>query len=155
MTPGFPSQGGRSRSCRGSSLFPLGMICGGSFSFQIHHPQKKASPATFGLLRAERFKGDYFRRSNALFAVPLAQNSEGFMRKERIVRPKQRTAIAVTLLDGELDELIECVANAADRAESGSYDMAGTPKAKAIATERAKRLYALASRLENARNRRE
>jgi hypothetical protein len=77
------------------------------------------------------------------------------MRKERIVRPKQRTAIALTLLDSELDELIECVANAADRAESGSYDMAGTPKAKAIAMERAKRLYALASRLESARNRRD
>jgi len=75
------------------------------------------------------------------------------MRKVRIVRPKQRTAIAVSLLDSELDELIECVANAADRAESGSYDMAGTPKAKAIAMERAKRLYALASRLEIARDR--
>jgi hypothetical protein len=77
------------------------------------------------------------------------------MRKVRIVRPKQRTAIAVSLLDCELDELIECVANAADRAESGSYDMAGTPKAKAIAMERAKRLYALASRLESARDRRD
>jgi len=75
------------------------------------------------------------------------------MRKVRIVRPKRRTAIAVSLLDSELDELIECVANAADRAESGSYDMAGTPKAKAIAMERAKRLYALASRLEIARDR--
>jgi hypothetical protein len=73
------------------------------------------------------------------------------MRKERIIRPKQRTAIALTLLDSELDELIECVAHAADRAESGSYDMAGTPKARAIAMQRAKRLYALASRLESAR----
>ena len=73
------------------------------------------------------------------------------MRKVRIIRPKQRTAIAVSLLDSELDELIECVANAADRAESGSYNMAGTPKAKAIAIDRAKRLYALASRLERAR----
>ena len=44
------------------------------------------------------------------------------MRRERIVRPKQRTAIALSLLDSELDELIECVAHAADRAESGSYD---------------------------------
>jgi hypothetical protein len=73
------------------------------------------------------------------------------MRRERIVRPKQRTAIALSLLDSELDELIECVAHAADRAESGSYDMAGTPKAREIAMQRAKRLYALASRLENAR----
>ena len=77
------------------------------------------------------------------------------MRKVRIVRPKQRAAIAVSLLDSELDELIECVANAADRAESGSYDMAGTPKAKAIAMERAKRLYALTSRLESTRDRRD
>ena len=76
------------------------------------------------------------------------------MRKQRIVRLKEPPAITVTLLESELDELIECVAHAADRAESGSYDMAGTPKAKAIAKERAKRLYALASRLENARDRR-
>ena len=72
------------------------------------------------------------------------------MRKPKITHPP----VTVTLLDSELDELIECVANAADRAESGSYDMAGTPKAKALAKERAKRLYALASRLENARDRR-
>ena len=63
--------------------------------------------------------------------------------------------VTVTLLDSELDELIECVANAADRAESGSYDMAGTPKARAIAMQRAKRLDALASRLESARDRRD
>jgi hypothetical protein len=73
------------------------------------------------------------------------------MRKERIIRPKQRTTIALTLLESELDELIECVAHAADRAESGAYDMAGTPKAKMLAKERAKRLYALASRLQAAR----
>jgi hypothetical protein len=77
------------------------------------------------------------------------------MPQQRIVRFKQRTAIALSLLESELDELIECVANAADRAESGSYDMARTPKAKAIAMERAKRLYALASRLESARDRRD
>ncbi len=78
----------------------------------------------------------------------------GRMRKPRNIGLKQPPLITVTLLDSELDELIECVANAADRAESGSYDMAGTPKAKALAKERAKRLYALASRLENARDRR-
>jgi hypothetical protein len=76
------------------------------------------------------------------------------MRKQLIVRLKKPPVITVTLLDSELDELIKCVANAADRAESGSYDMAGTPKAKALAKERAKRLYALASCLENARDRR-
>jgi hypothetical protein len=73
------------------------------------------------------------------------------MRKQRIVRLKKPLVITVTLLESELDELIECVAHAADRAESGSYDMAGTPKAKMLAKERAKRLYALASRLESAR----
>ena len=75
------------------------------------------------------------------------------IRKRPLIRPKQRPLIAVTLLDSELDEVIECVAHAADRAERGSYDMAGTPKAKAIARERAKRLYALASPLESARDR--
>ena len=73
------------------------------------------------------------------------------MRKPRNIRFKQRPQITVTLLDSELDELIECVAHAADRAESGAYDMAGTPKAKMLAKERAKRLYDLASRLESAR----
>ena len=70
------------------------------------------------------------------------------MRKPQVIKAK---AVKLKLLDSELDELIECVANAADRAESGSYDVAGTPKAKAIAMQRAKRLYALASRLESAR----
>ena len=78
------------------------------------------------------------------------------MRKQQINRLKQPPVITITtitLLDTELDELIECVASAADRAESGSCDMAGTPKATAIAMERAKRLYALASRLERAGDR--
>jgi hypothetical protein len=79
----------------------------------------------------------------------------GRMRKPRNIGLKQPPLITVTLLDSELDELIECVANAANRAESGSYDMAGTPKAKQLALDRAKRLYALASRLENTRDRRE
>jgi hypothetical protein len=86
-------------------------------------------------------------------AAALPQIPNGRMRKPRIVRLKQ-PPVTVTLLDSEMDELIECVANAADRAESGSYDMAGTPKAKSLAKERAKRLYALASRLETARDRR-
>ena len=73
------------------------------------------------------------------------------MRKQRIIRLKQPPVTAITLLDSELDDVIECVAHAADRAESGSYDMAGTPKAKTLAKERAKRLYDLASRLESAR----
>ena len=71
------------------------------------------------------------------------------MRKQRIVRFKQPPGITITLLEKELDELIECVANVADRAESAAYSMSGT--ARALAQERAKRLYALATRLENAR----
>ena len=51
------------------------------------------------------------------------------------------------LLAGELSDLIDCVTTAADRAESSTYDMAGTPRAKRLAQERAKRLYALAGRL--------
>jgi hypothetical protein len=71
------------------------------------------------------------------------------MRKQRIVRFKQPPDITITLLENELDELIECVANVADRAESAAYSMSG--KARTLAQERAKRLYALATRLENAR----
>jgi len=73
------------------------------------------------------------------------------MPNPRITGSKRPSVIAITLLDSELDELIECVAHAADRAESGSYNMAGTPKAKTLAKERAKRLYALVGRLESTR----
>ena len=87
----------------------------------------------------------------------IVKLSEGFselkgsMRKQRIVRFKQPPSITITLSENELDELIECVANVADRAESAAYSMSGTPKAKTLARERAKRLYALATRLEDAR----
>ena len=73
------------------------------------------------------------------------------MRRQRIVRLKRPPSITITLSENELDELIECVANAADRAESAAYSMTGTPKAKSLAQERAKRLYSLATRLEDAR----
>ena len=73
------------------------------------------------------------------------------MAKQRIVRLKQPPTITITLSEEELDELIECVANAADRAESAGYNMSGTPRAKALSQERAKRLYALATLLEDAR----
>ena len=85
----------------------------------------------------------------------IVKLSEGFselkgsMRKQRIVRFKQPPGITITLSENELDELIECVANVADRAESGAYNMSG--RAKALAQQRAKRLYALATRLEDAR----
>jgi hypothetical protein len=55
------------------------------------------------------------------------------------------------LAESDLDEIIECIANAADRAESATYDLSSTPKAKSIAKERAKHLYDLAERLERAR----
>ena len=58
------------------------------------------------------------------------------MRKQRIVRLKQPSGITITLSKNELDELIQSVANAANRAESVAYNMTGTPKAKALAQER-------------------
>ena len=69
------------------------------------------------------------------------------MRRQRIVRLKHPPGITITLSENELDELIECVAHGADRAESAAYNMSGTPKAKALAQERAKRFYALATRV--------
>ena len=53
----------------------------------------------------------------------------------------------LNLDDGELSDLIDCVAAAADRAASGAYAVATTPAAKRLALDRAKRLYALADRL--------
>ena len=73
------------------------------------------------------------------------------MRRQRIVRLKRPPSITITLSENEFYELIGCVANVADRAESAAYNMSSTPKAKAIAQQRAKRLYALATRLEDAR----
>jgi hypothetical protein len=54
-------------------------------------------------------------------------------------------------VESDLDEIIDCIATAADRAESATYDLSSTPRAKAIAKERAKHLYDLASRLESER----
>ena len=50
------------------------------------------------------------------------------MRRQRIVRLKHPPGITITLSENELDELIECIANVADRAESAAYNMTGTPK---------------------------
>ena len=85
----------------------------------------------------------------------IVKLSEGFselkgsMRKKRIVQFRQPPGITIALSENELDELIECVANVADRAESAAYNLSG--RAKALAQQRAKRLYALATRLEDAR----
>ena len=64
------------------------------------------------------------------------------MRRQRIVRLKHPPSVTITLSENELDELIECVANVADRAKSAAYSMTGTPKAKALAQERAKHVHA-------------
>ena len=62
--------------------------------------------------------------------------------------PKQRSNRHwLVLSDSELSDIIDCVANAADRAESSGYNMAGTPRARQLARDRAKRLYALVARL--------
>lgn len=61
--------------------------------------------------------------------------------------PRERNRNQLSLLDSELSDLIDCVTLAADRAESSAYDVAGTPKARQLALDRAKRLYALAARL--------
>jgi hypothetical protein len=69
----------------------------------------------------------------------------------RIPRVRKPSRVTLRLAESDLDEIIQCIANAADRAESATYDLSSTPKAKAIAKERAKHLYDLASRLERAR----
>jgi hypothetical protein len=73
------------------------------------------------------------------------------MRNPRVVRLREPSRVTVMLAERDLDEIIQCIANAADRAESATYDLSSTPRAKAIAKERAKHLYNLASRLESAR----
>ena len=73
------------------------------------------------------------------------------MRNQRVVRLREPSRVSLTLAVSDLDEIIQCIANAADRAESATYDLSSTPRAKAIAKERAKHLYDLASRLESAR----
>jgi hypothetical protein len=60
------------------------------------------------------------------------------MLKQRIVWLKQPLVLLLRCLKTKFGELIEGVANAADRAESGAYTMSGTSKAKALAQERAK-----------------
>jgi hypothetical protein len=67
-----------------------------------------------------------------------------------ITLQKQRRQAAshfLTLGDSELSDLIDCVAAAADRAESGAYTLAATSEARRLALDRAKRLYTLADRL--------
>jgi hypothetical protein len=58
--------------------------------------------------------------------------------------------VTFTLLKTELDEIAECVSTAADRAQTATYEVSSTPSARSIARKRAKRLYMLASRLQNA-----
>jgi hypothetical protein len=72
------------------------------------------------------------------------------MRNQRVVKLREPSRVTLTLAENDLDEIIQCIANVADRAESATYDLSSTPRAKAIAKERAKRLYDLAGRLERA-----
>ena len=73
------------------------------------------------------------------------------MRNPSVVRLREPCRVTVTLAESDLDDIIQCIASAADRAESATYDLSSTPRAKVIAKERAKHLYDLASRLESAR----
>jgi hypothetical protein len=73
------------------------------------------------------------------------------MRNPSVVRLREPSRVTLTLAERDLDEIIQCIANAADRAESAAYDVASTHRAKTIARDRAKRLYDLASRLDDAR----
>jgi hypothetical protein len=73
------------------------------------------------------------------------------MANRRVVRLREPSRVTVTLAESDWDEIIQCIANAADRAESATYDLSSTPRAKAIAKQRAKHLYDLASRLESTR----
>jgi hypothetical protein len=73
------------------------------------------------------------------------------MANQSVARLREPSRVKLTLAESDLDEIIECIANAADRAESATYDLSSTPRAMAIAQERAKHLYNLASRLERAR----
>jgi hypothetical protein len=76
------------------------------------------------------------------------------MANQRVIRLREPPRVTVTLAEVDLDDIIQCIASAADRAERATYELSSTPRAKAIAKERAKHLYALAERLDNARMRR-
>ena len=69
------------------------------------------------------------------------------MPKPKFKPQREAGTVQLTLLDSELADVIDSLTNAADRAESNAYDVAGTPKAKQLALDRARRLYALANRL--------
>ena len=43
------------------------------------------------------------------------------MRNQRVVRLREPSRVTLTLADSDLDEIIQCIANAADRAESATY----------------------------------
>jgi hypothetical protein len=75
------------------------------------------------------------------------------MGKQRVIRLREPFRVTVALAESDLDEIIQCIVSAADRAESATYNLSSTPRAKVIAKERAKHLYALADRLDNARMR--
>jgi hypothetical protein len=73
------------------------------------------------------------------------------MRNPRVIELREPSHVKLTLMESDLEEIIQCISNAADRAESATYGLSSTPRAKAIAKERAKHLYAMADRLDSAR----
>jgi hypothetical protein len=51
------------------------------------------------------------------------------MRSPRVVRLREPSRVTVTVADSDLDEIIQCIANAGNRAESATYDLSSTPRA--------------------------
>jgi hypothetical protein len=51
---------------------------------------------------------------------------------QSVVRLREPSRVTLTLAESDLDEIIQCIANAADRAESATCDLSSTPRAKAI-----------------------
>ena len=51
------------------------------------------------------------------------------MRNARIIKLGEPSRVTIVLAKSDLDEIIQCIANAADRAESASYDLSSTPRA--------------------------
>jgi hypothetical protein len=43
------------------------------------------------------------------------------MRNPRVIKLREPSRVTLTLADSDLDEIIQCIANAADRAESATY----------------------------------
>jgi len=62
-----------------------------------------------------------------------------------------RNTVSLSLLDSEVNEIIDCLKSAADQAEEWAQELATTPKAQELARGRACRMYALMASLERAK----